>query len=254
MSAARTDYAAQLRHIAHSLAVGKNDHVTDDISERDTVEKVYMFTSGNLEKRFDKLKDEAELLEDELENLEDLIVRYVREQPLQAYDTGTSDVANFMKWLGQEIDLTPEQRDLTVVLRSRTATEEVGRRNRLAHVRFQELRSLVEELAAELGINRNLRIRLNPVRLWAVFESTLFLDEDDDPTGGVEVLFYAFGNEVRTAVLEPEARTVMRTLGECEPCSLEELYERVDLTAGVSKDELQEILLDSADTGLIAFS
>lgn len=254
MSAARTDYADQLRHIAHSLAVGKNDRVTNEISERDTVEKVYLFTSGNLEKRFDKLKDEAELLEDELENLEDFIVKYVREQPLQAYDTGTSDVANFMKWLGQEIDLTPEQRDLTVVLRSRTATEEVGRRNRMAHIRFQELRSLVEELSAELGINRSLRIRLNPVRLWAVFESTLFLDEDDDPTGGVEVLFYAFGNEVRTAVLEPEARAVMRTLGECAPCLLEELHERVDLTAGVSKDELQEILLDSADAGLIAFS
>ena len=26
-------------------------------------------------------------------------MKYVREQPLQAYDTGTSDVANFMKWL-----------------------------------------------------------------------------------------------------------------------------------------------------------
>ena len=254
MSAARTDYADQLRHIAHSLAVGKNDQVTNVISERDTLEKVYLFTSGNLEKRFDKLMDEAELLEDELENLEDLIVKYVREQPLQAYDTGTSDVANFMKWLGQQIDLTPEQRDLTVVLRSRTATEEVGRRNRMAHVRFQELRSLVEELAAELGINQSLRIRLNPVRLWAVFESTLFLDEEEAPTGGVEVLFYALGNEVRTAVLEPEARAVMRTLSECEPCPLEELHERVDLTAGVAKDELQEILLDSADAGLIAFS
>jgi len=59
---------------------------------------------------------------------------------------------------------------------------------------------------------------------------------------------------VRTAVLEDAARTVMRTLGEWQPCSLIELYECVELTAGLSLDDLQEILLDSAEAGLIAFS
>lgn len=252
MKTSQTDYATQLRHIAQSLAVGQNERVTSEISERDTVEKVHMFTSGNLEKRFDKLKDESELLEDEFDNLEELIEKYVRTQPLQAYDTGTSDIANFMNWLSQELELTPEQRDLTVVLRSRTAVEEIGRQNRLAHVQFQELRSLIDEFGPELGTNASLKIRLNPVRLWATFESRLFLEEDD--AAGVEVLFYAFGNEVRTAVLEPEARSLIRTLGECQPCSLSDLHERIDLTAGLDRDELREILLDSAEAGLIAFS
>lgn len=254
MTTSNRDYAAQLRHIAQALAIGKNDGVSGDIARRDTLDQVEMFTSGNLEKRFDKLKDQLELLEGEIDGLEEFIKKYVREQPLQAYDTGSSDTANFVKWLNQQVELTAEQRDLTVVIRSRTATEEIGRRNRMAHVRFQELRSLVDELAPELGTNRNLRIRLNPVRLWAVFESSLFLDEDDDPSGEIEVLFYAYGNEVRTAVLEPEARTVLRLLGECHPCLLEDLHERVDLSTGLSLDELQGILLDGAEAGLVAFS
>jgi len=254
MSVPNLEYASQLRHIVQALAIGKNDLVSGDIAKRDSVEQVKMFTSGNLEKRFDKLKDQLELLEEEIDDLDTLVEDYVMSEPLQAYDTGSSDTSNFMKWLGQQIDLTTEQRDLTVVIRSRNATEEVGRRNRMAHIRFQELRSLVDELAAELGTNANLTIRLNPVRLWAVFESSMFLEEDEDASGEVEVLFYAYENEVRTAMLEPDARSVLRTLGECHPCSLEELHERVDLATGLQLDEVQEILLDSAETGIVAFS
>jgi predicted transcriptional regulator len=87
-----------------------------------------------------------------------------------------------------------------------------------------------------------------------VFESSMFLEEDEDASGEVEVLFYAYENEVRTAMLEPDARSVLRTLGECHPCSLEELHERVDLATGLQLDEVQEILLDSAETGIVAFS
>lgn len=253
MSAPDLEYAAQLRRLVGALAIGKNDLVSGDIKKRDSVEQVEMFTSGNLEKRFDKLKDQLELLEDEIDELDTFIDDYVQSEPLQAYDTGSSDTSNFVKWLGQRIDLTPELRDLTVVIRSRNATEEIGRRNRLAHVQFQEIRSLVDELAPELGSNPKLTIRLNPIRLWAVFESSMFA-EDEDSTGEIEVLFYAYENEVRTAMLEPEARSVLRTLGECQPCSLEELHERVDLASGLSLDEVQEILIDSAETGIVAFS
>lgn len=253
MSAPELDYASQLRHIVQALAIGKNDLVSGEIAKRDSLEQVKMFTSGNLEKRFDKLKDQLELLEEEIDDLDALVDDYVMSEPLQAYDTGSSDTSNFMKWLGQRIDLTPEQRDLTVVIRSRTATEEIGRRNRMAHVQFQEVRSLVEELAPELGLNASLTIRLNPVRLWAIFESSLFAD-DEESSDEIEVLFYAYENEVRTAILEAEARSVLRTLGECHPCSLEELHERVDLATGLQIEEVEEILLDSAAAGIVAFS
>jgi hypothetical protein len=253
MSSPNLEYAAQLRRLVGALAIGKNDLVSGDITKRDSVDQVEMFTSGNLEKRFDKLKDQLELLEEEIDELDTFINDYIESVPLQAYDTGSSDTSNFVEWLGQQIELTPEQRDLTVVIRSRNATEEIGRRNRMAHVQFQEIRSLVDELARELGANSSLRIRLNPVRLWAVFESSMFA-EDEDSIGEIEVLFYAYENEVRTAMLEPEARSVLRTLGECQPCSLEELHERVDLGSGLSLDEIQEILIDSAETGIVAFS
>jgi len=222
MNTSHQDYASRLRQITHALAVGKNDLIAGEISRRDSVEQVRMFTSGNLEKRFDKLKDQLELLEDEIPELETLIEDYVLNQPLQAYDTGTSDTSSFMKWLSGRQALTPEQRDLTIVIRSRTAILEIGRRNRMAHVRFQELRSLVADLARELGENPSLRILLNPVCLWVAFESSLLLEDDADGVNpGGEALFYAYENEVRTAVLEDAARTVMWTLGECQPCSLE---------------------------------
>jgi hypothetical protein len=255
MSTSQQNYASRLRQITHALAVGKNDSIADVISRRHSIDQVRMFTSGNLEKRFDKLKDQIELLEDQIPELETLIEDYVLSQPLQAYATGASDTENFISWLVDREKLTSEQSDLTVVIRSRTAILEIGRRNRMAHIRFQELRSLVDDLALELGTNPNLRIILNPVHLWGVFESSLFLDDDDAEAGPErEVLFYAYENEVRTAVLEVAGRVVMRTLGECQPCSLDELHERVDLAMGLSLDELQEVLLDSAEAGLIAFS
>lgn len=247
------EYADDLTRIATSLAIAKNDVVHHDVADGQPVDRVDMFTSGNLDKRADKLNDQVEMFED-LEELPGLISRYIREVPLSAYDTGTSDTDRFVRWLPTVIELTPEQRDLTLVIRSRFAVEEAGRRNRLGHVRFQELVSLNDRLAPELETNPSLQIHLNPMRSRAVFETGLLIGEEESPEEGVEVLFFAFQTEVRTVILEPEGRALVQTLSDIGPCSLASLKQQLDLTISLDDETLMEMLTDSSEVGLIAFS
>ena len=248
------DYSAQLSRIATSLAVAHNDVVHGDVAAGQPHDRVGMFTEGNLSKRADKLNDQFEDFEDDFENLHEFIDRYIREIPLAAYDTGASDADRFVKWLPTVTKLTPEQRDLTLVTRSRFVVEESGRRNRLGHVRFQELASLNDRLSPELETNSGLRIHLNPMRTRAVFETGLLLGEEEAPEGGVEVLFFAFQTEVRTVILEPEGRALVQTLSDIGPCSLESLRKHLDLTTSFDDESLMEMLTDCSEVGLIAFS
>ena len=85
------EYALQIRRITQALAVAHNDVVRSDLLPADRLELVEMFTEGNLDKRFDKLTDQLELLEESFDDLPELISEYVRTIPLAAYDTGSSD-------------------------------------------------------------------------------------------------------------------------------------------------------------------
>lgn len=254
LKVSRLDYAKQISRIARSLAVAQNEVVFGDVAIGQSLDRVGMFTEGNLEKRSDKLNDQLELFEDALDDLPELIGRYVRLMPLAAYDTGTSDADCFVRWLPTVVELTPEQRDLTLVVRSRYAVEEAGRRNRMGHVRFQDLVSLNDRLVAELATNSELRIHLNPIRTRAIFETGLLVGEEEAPETGIEVLFFAFQSEVRTVVLEPEGRALVQSLADTGPCGLSHLKVQLDLAMSLGNDFLLEMLSDCSDLGLIAFS
>ena len=248
------DYTEQLSRIATSLAVAKNGVVHGDVAAGQSCCLVEMFTSGNLDKRADKLNDQLDMFAETMEELPGLISRYIREIPLAAYDTGTSDTDRFVRWLPTVIKLTPEQRDLILVIKSRFTVEEAGRRNRLGHIRFQELASLNDRLVSELESIEGLRIHLNPMKTRAVFETGLLIGEEESPADGVEVLFFAFQTEVRTVILEREGRAVVQTLSEIGPCRLASLKKQLDLTTSFDDESLMEILNDCSEVGLIAFS
>jgi hypothetical protein len=248
------DYTEQLSRIATSLAVAKNGVVHGDVAAGQSCCLVEMFTSGNLDKRADKLNDQLDMFAETMEELPGLISRYIREIPLAAYDTGTSDTDRFVRWLPTVIKLTPEQRDLILVIKSRFTVEEAGRRNRLGHIRFQELASLNDRLVSELESIEGLRIHLNPMKTRAVFETGLLIGEEESPADGVEVLFFAFQIEVRTVILEREGRAVVQTLSEIGPCRLASLKKQLDLTTSFDDESLMEILNDCSEVGLIAFS
>lgn len=249
------DYATQLQRLARSLAAARNDEVLDVLARGDEPWQVKMFTDGNLDKRFEKIQRQLEFVQPAFSDFEELLVAYIRELPLAAYDTGTSDGDRFLEWLETRRKLTSEQHDFVACQRSRHAVDDEGRRNRLGHVRFQELVSLASELAGELGSNRNLQIHLNPIRVWGRFETAALLDEDADPPA--DVLFYASGNEVRTAVLEPEGVTLVHELEGVSPCTLDGWCDVADSFADReprSEDELVEFCHDMASIGLVAFA
>jgi hypothetical protein len=249
------DYATQLQRLARSMAAGRSDEVLGLLARADQPWQVKMFVDGNLDKRFEKLQRQLEFVQPAFDDFADLLVAFIRELPLAAYDTGTSDGDRFLEWLESRRRLTPEQNDFVVCQRSRHAVEDEGRRNRLGHVRFQELVSMANELAGELGVNRNLQIHLNPIRVWGRFETQALLDDNAEPPA--DVLFYASGNEVRTAVLETDGTRQVRELEVLSPCTLESWS---DASASMadreprSADDFVEFCRDMAEIGLVAFA
>jgi hypothetical protein len=71
---------------------------------------------------------------------------------------------------------------------------------------------------------------------------------DDDATLPAEVLFYANGSEIRTAVLEPGANELIRGLEQIGPCPLDAWSAHT----GLERAELEEFCRDLAELGIVA--
>lgn len=249
MNAARSidAYREQIHHYAQQMALGRSDGVAAGLVRGMPVELVDMFTEGNLAKRFDKLTDACELLADDFENLDELIKAYIHEVPLAAYDTNCTDCERFLVWIGEREDLSPEQEDFIRCQRSRHAVEFVAVKKRLAFVRFQELLSMNDRLIEELGKNVKLSVHLNPVHVWSRFETRALLD--DDATVPATVLFFPVGDDVRTAVIEPDAERMIRLLdrsGVMYVRDIRKLYPRNE------REQVVDLIRDLAEMGIVA--
>lgn len=242
------EYAEQIRRCAQALALAKNDQVKGELANGHTLDMLKMFTDGNLEKRYQKLFDECEFMAEEFEDLDQTIVEYVKTIPLTAYDTGCTDAERFLRHLESTRSLTPEQKDYITCQQGRYALEFQALENRLEHVRFQELSGMVETFSEEWGSNPDLRIYLNPLRVWGTFYTTVLLEEDDEVPA--KVLFYPVGPDTHTAVLEEEGLAVVRFL---ETRGRARLDDRAWKETGLSREERIEIGRDLADIGLAAF-
>ncbi len=244
----REDYAEQIRRGAQALALAKNDEVTGVLAEGHTLDMLKMFTDGNLDKRYQKLMDECEPMMDAFDDLEEVIVDYVKTVPLTAYDTGCSDAERFLRYLESRGPLTPEQEDHVTCQKGRYAIESLAMDRRLEHVRFQEMSGLVESLAEEWGSNPDLWVHLNPLRVWAEFQTNVLLDEDDETPA--TVVFFPVGNDIRTAVLDEDGIAAVRML---ETRGRVRLNDPAWKKTGLGRDERIEICRDLAEIGLAAF-
>lgn len=248
----QTQYAEQLTRITHALAIAQNGSISRDLGLGQSLERVALFTEGNLDKRFDKLVDQVEIVSDLFDDLDDLIDQYISTVPLAAYDSGSSDGNRFAEWVSHKRHLTAEQGDGLTIIRARYAVEEHARGNRIGHLHFQEVSSLVATLAPELPRNPKLQLRLNPIRQWAVLETTRFLDGDDRVPANV--LFYACGREVRTVVLDNLGRSLIRTLSKFGPCPLRQVEKQFFETdrGTIRRSAILELVNDCLQIGLIA--
>jgi hypothetical protein len=248
LTSVNQEYAEQIRRCAQALALAKNDRVTGDLAGGHTLGMVKMFTDGNLDKRYSKLVAECEFLKEEFDDLDDIIVEYVKTIPLTAYDTGCTDADRFLTHLESTRSLTPEQKDFIACQKGRYALEVQALETRLQHVRFQEMLSMAETLAPEWGTNPKLQIYLNPLRAWGTFQTTVLLEEDDETPANV--LFYPVGADTRTAVLDEDGLAVVRFL---ETRSRAKLNDRAWKETGLNREERIEICRDLAGIGLAAF-
>lgn len=247
-------YREQMIWLAQSLAAARSEEVLAVVAAGTNPEHVRMFTDDNVDKRFEKLHKQVEFISAAFDDLGESLSDYIHEIPLSSYDTGSSDGERFLQWLEKSQELSPEQRDVIACQRARHAVENMGRENRMGHVRFQELWSMAGQLAGELKSNRQLRLQLNPIRLWSVFESGLLLDDDAVPPA--DVLFFAVGNEVRTAVLESSGKIRIDELSRLGVCTFDDWmawYKVQGIEEHPRSEELSDFCRDLSEMGLLAF-
>lgn len=248
MSTAR-DSVAEYRDLigrwARALSTGDHKVVSPFVTDDPAIDRLKMFTDGNFEKRFLKIRDQVEDLLEVFDELEALIAKYMRTQPLAAYDTGLGDSAAFLDWLVETESPSAEQLDYITCQKCRTELDGLAELNRVGHGRFQELRSRNDALLSELDTNPQIWIHLNPIRTATTFQTRALLDDEAELPA--EVLFYPVGDEIRTAVLEPEALTVMRLLWRSAPLHVQDLVDGIN---DMSRDDIREIVGDLVEIGL----
>ncbi|MSR60290.1 MAG: hypothetical protein EXS05_22060 [Planctomycetaceae bacterium] len=247
-------YREHLSRIAQSLAAGHNTDVFENLAAGSTPAQVKLFTDGNFDKRREKLSRQVESVAGAFPDFDDLLERFIHEIPLAAYDTGADDGERFLQWLEQTQKPTDEQRDYIGCQRGRHAVEDAARRNRLAHVRFQDLLGLAGGLADELDKNRSLVVYLNPMRVWTRFETRELLDES--ATLPAEVVFFPVAGDIHTAVLEGEGLDRIRELASFGPCTLDAWLRKLDhyvVTECVGRSALATFCRELSEMGLVAF-
>lgn len=235
-------YRKQLDKYAEALSIAQNEIVVGELKEGNTADMLKLFTDGNLDKRFNKVKDQVEFVMDffDEEEFEETIVKYVKTLPLLAYDTGISDGDRFLDWLPEQMELTEEQRDAIRCQQARHRIEDVAREHRMAHIHFQEQLTVADQLVEDFGNDDRLRIQVNPICVRTTFKTTALLDEDSEVPAIVQ--FYPVKSDIRTALLEDDGLELIDRLHELGPSSLEDL--QAAMTFKLSREELRDLCLD----------
>ena len=88
---------------------------------------------------------------------------------------------------------------------------------------------------------------MNPTRCWAQFFTDALLEETAEPP--VNVVFFAVGGAIGTAVFELEGQTLINELAEFSPCTLDEWTALTQLS---SRTELAQFSADLVEIGLLS--
>lgn len=240
-------YPEQLRRWAQALVAGRADDLGAALAEGSSPAHVTLFTESNRTKRDEKLRMQLDFVAGAFADFGNLLAAYLGEEPPAAGDP-TADAARFLGWVERTCDPTPEQRDHVACQRARHAVEAEARRDRIGHLRFQELWSGTAGRADEIDRVPGLRVLLNPIRVWSRFTTPALVD--DDVALPADVLFFAAGDAIRTAALEPHGRALVEELASCGPCTLDEW---AGLSRHADREGLVDLCRDLAEMGLVAF-
>lgn len=243
------EYRLQLNRCAEAMAVADNATVADYLPPGDSPALVDLFTDGNIDKRYEKLRDQLELLSD-LPDLDARIENYVRSVPLDAYATSVRDADRFLVWLERRHMFTPGQRDVVTCLHARHQIEFLAAGARSRHLHFQDLSSVSEELRTEFGANNRIRIEINPVHQFARFHTMALFEGEEDMELPVSAVLFPVETDIRTVVLEDAGLWLVNALARKGRCTHGELLPRFPGSA----DELLDVCSDLIDVGMAACS
>jgi hypothetical protein len=241
-------YRDQITRCARGLATARCEEVQAGLASGSSGAGVERYLQSCSGQRYRSLAQGTELLAGGFDDLHELRLEYIRDVPLAAYDPNSGDARRFLEWLKRTRDLTPEQQDYWTCQWAPHAIADEARRNRSGHLRFQELRSVAGLLAGELETNPGLRVVINPLRYWSQFLTTALLEGAGSPP--IDVLFFALGTEISTAILEPPAPALLDELGSLGPCTLEQWLDRSE---EADPQTLIAMGRNLAQMGLVAF-
>ena len=217
------EYRRLLNRCAAAMAVAQNAYVAEFLPAGDNTDLVDLFTDGNIDKRFAKLRDQLNLLEAEFGNLDDQIEMCIRIIPLDAYATGVSDADCFLEWLETRKQLTPGQIDLVVYQRARHQVEFLAARMRSRPIRFQDLCSVSDALRSDFAADNRIQIKINPIHCPATLRKTILFEDIGLPAAAI---FFSVGIDVRMVVLERSGQWLVSCLAAAGPRNLKELARR----------------------------
>jgi hypothetical protein len=239
-------YSGQLARWVASYAAGRFQDLGDSLDDRSTPNDVKRFLINAFGNRVTWLMRETAALAEILDNHSALVEAYIRTVPRAPYDiTGPSDEERFLRWLLDTQTLTPVQRDFATMQLGEFAVGTEGRRNRPAHLRFQELRKRAGERLARLDSDPALRVCLNPIRFASRLHSDVFAGEGRPLPA--DIVFFAAGTSVQAALLTPPEAVAVRELTERAPCTLADWA-----GDGTRRGELAILIRDLAARGLVA--
>lgn len=166
--------------------------------------------SGSEQRRIEDIQDACATLVDRFKPFSALVESYLVDVPTQSSDTDRLDCERFLEWLESRSELTDEQRDLITDQQSRHAVEFIALQKRIAHQRFVRLLRENESFHKDSAKHLSESVHLNPVHVWATFETHALLD-DCTPVPAT-VLFYSTEDEVLTVVVDSRAVTFLKSL------------------------------------------
>jgi hypothetical protein len=197
--------------------------------------------------RLESLRSSCESLVEGLGPLDLPMREYMSEVPLAAYESEHEDADRFLDWLAGHDDVGGEQRDFIARQRGRNAVDRVVLRRRLAHLRFQEMLSFNDSLPADLNSRSKQVAHLNPIHVWARYESHAVVSEAT--TLPATVVFFPTGEGVVSQIVDSDMIDVLRRLEHYGPMSVRELARAA---ARPQRDDLVAKIRDLAEAGLLA--
>ena len=244
-------YEELLANWSTRLASGRGEGLLDDVAVGHAAD-VQRFLINTIEERRRLLTEELSLVALALEGFSELVTCYLREVPRITFTPDYSDSQRFLRWLRRVWPLTAREADFVAYQEAEYACLALARRERAAHVNFQQLLREGASLPVSIAAGGDALAHLNPTRVWSRLAALSPTPEQD----AVDAVFFAVGSQIRVAALAGPRATWLRTLSAVEPCSLRVWHARLqnERCGCIAPAAFEAFVQELTDAGLVGIA